>query len=225
MNSEIYGKPTGTDYGVVFGKDMREFLERPSLTGIEKVDFEKFDSKPANDQGYQPLIMELTYTRQDNINTVESVNRFIKNNIPRYFADPRYSFVRNHLYFDQTLFENALVTELSDGKIQAQVPLYGIARHPTQLYESATSLLLFVFLFILWYQYKEQTPEGLLLGLFLIILFGLRFAHELFKENQVAFEDEMTLNMGQILSIPLIIAGIFILLRALKRGKEPKSDA
>ena len=102
----------------------------------------------------------------------------------------------------------------------AEAPLYGITRHPTQLYESTTSLLLFFLLFFIWTRYKEELPEGLLLGLFLIILFGLRFVHELFKENQVAFEDDLTFNMGQILSIPLIIAGIFILLRALKRGKE-----
>ncbi len=221
MNSEIYGKPTGTDYGVVFGKDLREFLERPSLTGIEEIDFRKLENEPASEEGYQPLVMEMTYARQIDINTEESVQRFLTTNIPRYFSDSRYSFLHNHFEYSPELFEKSSVRMLSDGRILAEAPLYGITRHPTQLYESATSLLLFFLLFLIWTQYREQLPEGLLLGLFLIILFGLRFVHELFKENQVAFEDDLTFNMGQILSIPLIIAGIFILLRALKRGKEP----
>jgi len=225
MNSEIYGKPTGTDYGVVFAKDLREFLERPSLTGIEEVDFRKLADMPPSEDGYQPMIMELTYARQDNINTEQSAQKFLQNNIPRYFADSRYGFIQSHFQFDPQLYEGYKVETLTDGRIMAEAPLYGITRHPTQLYESATSLLLFFLLFFIWTRYKEQLPEGILLGLFLIILFGLRFVHELFKENQVAFEDDMALNMGQILSIPLIIAGIFILIRALKRGKEPANDA
>ncbi|MEJ2003405.1 MAG: prolipoprotein diacylglyceryl transferase [Cyclobacteriaceae bacterium] len=223
MNSEIYGKPTGSDYGVVFAKDMRQFLERPSLTGIEDVDFRKMEDKAASEEGYQPVVMEMTYARQEGVNNEEAARRFLDNNIPRYFSDPRYGFIQEHFQYDESLYRDASVKTLSDGRIRSEAPLYGITRHPTQLYESATSLMIFILLFFIWTQYKERLPEGLLLGLFLILLFGLRFVHELFKENQVAFEDEMTLNMGQILSIPLIIAGIFILLRALKRGKEPAS--
>ncbi len=54
--------------------------------------------------------------------------------------------------------------------------------------------------------------NGLLTGLFLIILFGLRIIDEGFKENQVAFEDNLPMNMGQILSIPFVLAGILILI-------------
>ena len=49
----------------------------------------------------------------------------------------------------------------------ATIHTYGIVRHPTQLYESATSLLLFFILLGLWLKYREQTPQGLLLGIFL----------------------------------------------------------
>ena len=225
MNSEIYGKPTNSDYGVVFAKDMREFLERPDLTGIEEVSFRKLADEKESDEGYQPLVMELTFIKQENINTEESVGRFATQNIPRYLSDPRYDFLSEHFRYDETLGEKTAVHALSDGRIQAEIPLLGVTRHPTQLYESLTSLLLFFLLFAIWMRYREETPEGLLLGLFLIILFGLRFVHELFKENQVAFEDDLAFNMGQILSIPLIIAGIIILIRALNRGREKKSSA
>ena len=52
---------------------------------------------------------------------------------------------------------------------------------------------------------------GLLFGPFLILIFGARFGIEFLKENQVDFESNLALNMGQLLSIPMILLGIFIL--------------
>ncbi len=90
-----------------------------------------------------------------------------------------------------------------------------VARHPAQLYESISSLLLFFLLYSLYKKYGSDFPRGLSFGIFLIVLFGLRFCYEFIKENQVAFENNFYLNMGQILSIPLICIGVFILYRAV----------
>ena len=107
-----------------------------------------------------------------------------------------------------------------------------VPRHPTQLYESLMAFGLFVLLYWLWKKYKSELPRGLLFGLFVTLLFAFRFLVEFLKENQEAFEEQMTLNMGQILSIPLIIIGLFILLRvwqnptpALPGGKPADSKA
>lgn len=89
-------------------------------------------------------------------------------------------------------------------------------RHPAQLYEAMACLVLCFLLFWMWNKRKTQTPQGLLLGIFLIWVFGLRFVFEFFKENQVAFENELQFNMGQILSIPAIILGIVFLAYAFK---------
>ncbi len=97
-----------------------------------------------------------------------------------------------------------------------------IPRHPAQLYEAIYCFMLF---FFLWYTYnrmREKTPEGLLLGLFLVILFTLRFVDEYFKENQVAFEDTLSLNMGQILSIPLVLLGFYFLYVAKNNADKKK---
>ena len=59
---------------------------------------------------------------------------------------------------------------------------------------------------------------GTIFGMFLILLFGVRFVVEFFKENQVAYENSLPLNMGQLLSIPFIIAGIAILFWVNKKG-------
>ncbi|WP_375417766.1 prolipoprotein diacylglyceryl transferase [uncultured Hymenobacter sp.] len=98
-------------------------------------------------------------------------------------------------------------------------------RHPTQLYEALFYLLLFGLSYGLWRQYQRQTPRGLLVGLFVTLLFSFRFLIEFLKENQVRFEDELPLNMGQLLSIPLVLAGIWILLRAGKQAGNPHGYA
>lgn len=96
-----------------------------------------------------------------------------------------------------------------------------IPRHPAQLYEAIYCLFLFILLFTLWYKYKNTMRNGLLFGWFLIILFTLRFVDEFLKINQVAFENDLVLNMGQILSIPFVITGILILIRnAIQRKQE-----
>jgi prolipoprotein diacylglyceryltransferase len=71
-----------------------------------------------------------------------------------------------------------------------------------------------------WNKKKAQTQHGLLTGLFMIILFSLRFFYEFFKENQSAFEDQLSLNMGQILSIPAVIFGILVLLYSNRQAKS-----
>jgi len=72
---------------------------------------------------------------------------------------------------------------------------------------------LILFFFLLWFYYKKdgKPRPGFLFGVFLIVVFGFRFIVEFIKEPQVEFETAMTLNMGQWLSIPLVIAGIVIL--------------
>ncbi|TGE17603.1 prolipoprotein diacylglyceryl transferase [Hymenobacter elongatus] len=93
-------------------------------------------------------------------------------------------------------------------------------RHPTQMYEALFCIVLLLVLYAMWNRTKERTPRGLLFGLFVVFLFTQRFLGEFLKENQVAFENGLPLNMGQILSIPLILAGIWVLLRA---GKDPNN--
>ncbi len=90
----------------------------------------------------------------------------------------------------------------------------GVPRHPAQLYESLSCLTLFFILFALWNRMKERTPRGLFLGIFLIWVFGLRFFYEYLKENQVAFENTLPLNMGQILSIPAVLVGVYFVLKS-----------
>jgi phosphatidylglycerol---prolipoprotein diacylglyceryl transferase len=94
--------------------------------------------------------------------------------------------------------------------------------HPTQIYEALFCVFLFVLLYGLWNRYKATTPRGYLFGLFVTLLFSFRFLVEFLKEDQVAFEKGMALNMGQILSIPLVLVGIWVLLTAKRRPGRPE---
>jgi len=98
--------------------------------------------------------------------------------------------------------------------------LMALPRHPTQLYEALYCVLLVSLLYYRWNRTKERTPRGLLLGLFMVLLFTQRFLGEFLKEAQVAFEKDNLLNQGQLLSLPPILVGLWLLWRA---GKDPKN--
>lgn len=92
-----------------------------------------------------------------------------------------------------------------------------LPRHPTQLYEAFGYLLLFVGLYLAYFKTNISTLSGRLFGWFLVVQFTIRFFVEFLKENQVAFENNMTLNMGQWLSLPLIGVGLYFAFRPTKK--------
>ncbi len=95
-----------------------------------------------------------------------------------------------------------------------------VPRHPAQLYESAAYLLIFVGLLLTYRHYRHQTPRGLLVGVFFVSVFAMRFLIEFVKQRQAAYEKSLPLSVGQWLSIPFILAGVVLLWRAL--GREPR---
>lgn len=89
-----------------------------------------------------------------------------------------------------------------------------VPKHPTQIYEALSYLMIFILLYSIYQKKGTKLVHGYIFGLFLVLLFSVRFFVEFIKEPQVGFEENMLLNMGQLLSIPLIILGIFLLFRA-----------
>ncbi len=92
-----------------------------------------------------------------------------------------------------------------------------VAKHPTQIYEAFGYLLVFVS--TLWIFYKSKGLKdrpGFIIGFGFVGIFLTRFLVEFIKENQEAFEAGMVLNMGQLLSIPFILAGGYLMYRAMK---------
>jgi len=94
-----------------------------------------------------------------------------------------------------------------------------IPRHPAQLYEAMGYFWLCITFYFVYRQLKRKVPEGMIFGMILVVGMGYRLFIEQFKENQVAFEQGMALNMGQLLSIPFIVFGIYFSLCLHHRSK------
>jgi phosphatidylglycerol---prolipoprotein diacylglyceryl transferase len=93
-------------------------------------------------------------------------------------------------------------------------------KHPTQIYEGLAYLAIFILLYRIYWSKKGEHIQGVLISLICLLIFTARFFIEFLKEDQVAFESTMKLNMGQWLSIPFILLGAFGLYWSLKRQKR-----
>lgn len=108
--------------------------------------------------------------------------------------------------------------EATGGNVPAEIIAEIPARHPAQLYEALCYVLVFALIFWLYYR-KDlgRRRPGFLFGVAMIGIFLSRFFIEFCKERQVAFEEGLALDMGQLLSIPFIILGVYMIVRAMMR--------
>ncbi|MBP8126204.1 MAG: prolipoprotein diacylglyceryl transferase [Aeromonadaceae bacterium] len=104
-----------------------------------------------------------------------------------------------------------LPTDGSWGVVFEKVDM--LPRHPVQLYEAGGYLLTFILLLVL-YRLNKMQREGLAFGLFMTLIFGSRFLLEFFKTPQAAYEVGYSISVGQWLSVPFILLGILMMLRA-----------
>ncbi len=89
-----------------------------------------------------------------------------------------------------------------------------VPRHPAQLYEALWYLVTFAILMVYWHGRPPFKVAGRLTGLFLILVFGFRFLIEFLKvEQSVYLSSTSLLTMGQWLSLPFVLLGIYLFLR------------
>lgn len=94
--------------------------------------------------------------------------------------------------------------------------------HPTQIYEMLYCLVAFAVTWTMYWRFKAYRRQGLIFGTFLLIIFVTRFVLEFIKNDQEAFEQGMLLNMGQWLSIPFIVWGVYLIVHACKSPLTPE---
>ena len=108
---------------------------------------------------------------------------------------------------------NAIATNPQFANLLAQVP----AKHPTQLYESISYIFVFAVLYFLYWKTNAREKQGYLLGMFLVMLWSVRFVVEFMKESQGGFENDLgVFSTGQWLSIPFIIIGFLLIFKSKK---------
>ena len=105
-------------------------------------------------------------------------------------------------------------------------PIAGTFRHPSQLYESIVYFLLFIGLTVYYFRFsKGKVAPGRTTGIMILVIFVGRFFIEFLKADQVTKEANMVLNIGQKLSIPMILLGIgFLVYSFIKKDKIPVYD-
>ena len=111
-------------------------------------------------------------------------------------------------------------TDLPWGFVFLRADTDKVPRHPTQLYEAISYLIVFIILHFTDRKYKYNPPKGLLVSILITGIFGTRFFIEFLKERQVDFENYMPLDMGQWLSIPFVFGGIAYLIYLYRRKNK-----
>jgi prolipoprotein diacylglyceryl transferase len=207
MNSEIVGKPTDASYGFVFAHAGREAIQVSSPGSIKSFTFNKIDSSFITEGGDPRVVIEADFTAPG------GDPMMLRSYAEHQMLNALFQYDEAHEHFrPEDLKPNVAFKE---GKMA--VKLAAIPRHPAQLYEALSCLVLFLALYWEWSRRKAALPEGRLFGAFVVILFSLRFAYEFLKENQVEFEEEMAFNLGQLLSVPMILFGVYILARSYRK--------
>lgn len=108
---------------------------------------------------------------------------------------------------------NAIATNPQFAVLLEQVP----AKHPAQLYEAFGYIFIFAILFFLYWKTEAREKAGYLFGLFLVLLWSVRFVVEYIKESQGGFESSLGLfSTGQWLSIPFILVGLYFIFTSEK---------
>jgi len=204
FNSEIYGAPANSSVETVFVETGRASIER----------------------GYGENIRSLTFDETGTVFTTDSLNYPVLEAQFRFIGlneNQTGEYVNNYLarILNATSKDNANILPYPDATAKvytdengafASINVLGVPRYPTQLFEAAAYWLIFVILAFLYLKTNAKNRRGFIFGAFLIGVFGFRFFVEYYKEIQVSFETSMSLNMGQWLSIPLVISGFYLML-------------
>ena len=171
FNSEILGKPTTWPTGIVFANQAKATVQgdpKRATNPVEAVTIKANPSAPDTIPGKGPIQIFVLY----------------KVGVPP--TDIQYHVngeLQERLFYSPESVESPTglglntrsVVDPQTNQMLVRVDINGIRRHPAQLYESISCVLLFVFLFMIWNKYKIHLPEGRIFGLFMIILWSLRF--------------------------------------------------
>lgn len=211
FNSEIYGDMGNSALETVFTEPTRERLINVHGENIESISFENTGKVHETDSLNMPIYrMNVQYveTQLPATTMVFAISQSMRTHLNNFDREERNIIIPDdaEVKFDESKFN------------LAYVEVYGVPRHPTQLYEAFGYLIIFMILFFAFHKASMGNKKGFLFGAFLVMVFGFRFFIEYLKENQVAAEQGQLLNIGQYLSIPLVLVGLFFMVKA--KGKK-----
>lgn len=211
-NSEIYGDVSNTSWETVFTNPVRETILRNYSEFIEEVEFIELEEEEITDSIVYPLY-NISLRFSPAISNLDVAEGFVLNRVKptlenRSVEDLNMVITGTKLQWDK------------EEKGLAYIEARGYPRRPTQIFEALAYLLIFFILARIFQTKTGKSKEGLLFGLFLVLLFGFRFGIEFLKENQVMAEQGRSINIGQSLSIPAVLIGLYFVIAALAKKNE-----
>ena len=217
FNSETIGLQTQSSYGVLFVNPSKERI-KSQLPYVKKVSFEETGRFYKNGQPF--LNTKIFFDNEEYKETR------IKNSIQKSinYLHPEYVY-SNSTVFKPFKDEVKYQFERNNSDFFMEYETVGVYRHPAQLYESLTYLIIGIIMFIILKKYQLNLRHGSLLAFFFISAFLGRFILEYFKENQINNELyklndllSLNLNLGQLLSIPFVVFGVYLFFRNIKKN-------
>ena len=217
FNSETIGLQTQSNYGVLFVNPSEERI-KSQLPFVKKVSFEETGRFYKNGQPF--LNTKIFFDNEEYKETR------IKNSIQKSinYLHPQYVYSNSTVinpYKDEVKYQ----FERNNSDFYMEYETVGVYRHPAQLYESLTYLIIGIVMFIILKKYQLNLRHGSLLAFFFIYAFLGRFILEYFKENQINNELyklnnllSLNLNLGQLLSIPFVVFGVYLFIRNIKKN-------
>lgn len=211
INSEIIGKPTERNYGVIFTKPVENQIKN-QLPFVKEVTF----TETGQFQKEGRPILKTSIIFKNELYMESRIRKSIKKSLG--FILPVNTHVGSHVINPLgSKVEHSFVR--TPNSFELHLETVGIYRHPSQIYEAITYGFIWLLIYFIYNKHRKKLRPGSLFGLFLITIFPARFLLEFFKENQVAFENNLYLNMGQFLSIPLFLYGIYVFFRNLTHNR------
>ncbi|HMG90536.1 MAG TPA: prolipoprotein diacylglyceryl transferase [Chryseolinea sp.] len=221
FNAEIPGKPTSSKSGVIFIRPVTDGLQKLPCcimrnpggeNPLQNVEVKPDTALHPETKGHSALLLYLFYRPGA---TEQLVKEFLIGDVKTFlFDNPKLMYESGEEPLHYTIFQEK--EDVFIGRVRTT----GIARHPVQLYEAISYFLLFIVMFVIWNKSKSHTPAGTLTGIFLISSAVFNFIFGFLKEPQATFESSMALNIGQILSISMLILGFVVLRISFQKPEE-----
>lgn len=211
-NSEIYGDVSNSSWETVFTNPVRESIMRSYGDYITEVEFIELGEEEISDTIVYPLY-DITLRFSPEISNLEVAEALVLNRVKPALAN------RSKEDLHMVITGTKLEWDAEEEGL-AYIEARGYPRRPTQIIEALAYLLIFFILARIFQTQAGKSREGLLFGLFLVLLFGFRFAIEFLKENQVVAEQGRSINIGQSLSIPVVLVGLYFVIAAVVKKNE-----
>lgn len=210
INSEIIGTPTHNQYGVLFARHIIDPLQAKSHA-IESIKILKGSIDHKTSTQYQPIILKITFK---NIGLkAQAIQRFIERNLKEYLVtDPE---ICEHLYQPPEAVIDYKLTKNRKRAYIARINTFGIPRHPVQLYESFSYILVLLLIFSWWYHKYKTLPDGVIAGTAAALSYSFRFLCEFFKAPfNILIPGKYPITMGHMLSLLTVLGGIALIIYA-----------